>query len=65
MINKLESEYKIKINIILENDENVENYKDFEIPINSWDTSFYDYLIKINEEEIDRFRNSKRYERRI
>jgi hypothetical protein len=63
--NGKDKKYRIKVSVILENNDYVENYKEFELVINDWDISFYDHLIRINEDEIDRFKNSKKYEGRI
>ncbi|MFP3257624.1 MAG: hypothetical protein RXO36_07480 [Candidatus Nanopusillus acidilobi] len=57
--------YTIKVSIILENNDYVENYKDFTIAIDDWDLSFFDRLVKLNEEEIVRFKDSKKFERRV
>ncbi|MGC8585910.1 MAG: hypothetical protein ACP5L4_07365 [Thermoplasmata archaeon] len=63
--NGKDKKYRIKVSVILENNDYVENYKEFELVINDWDISFYDHLIRINEDEIDRFKNSKKYEGRV
>jgi hypothetical protein len=57
--------YTIKVSIILENSDYVENYKNFTIAVDDWDLSFFDRLVKLNEEEIVRFKDSKKFERRI
>jgi hypothetical protein len=57
--------YTIKVSIILENNDYVENYKDFTIAIDDWDISFFDHLVKLNDDEIVRFKNSKKFERRV
>jgi hypothetical protein len=57
--------YTIKVSIILENNDYVENYKELIIMIDDWDLSFFDHLVKLNEEEIERFKNSKKREGRI
>jgi len=57
--------YRIKVSIILENNDYVENYKDFIIAVDDWDISFFDHLVKLNEEEIVRFKDSKKFERRV
>jgi len=57
--------YTIKVSIILENEDYVENYKNFEIAIDEWERSFFDRLVKLNDEEFDKFKNSKKFERRI
>jgi hypothetical protein len=43
----------------------VENYKDFTIAIDDWNLSFFDRLLKLNEEEIVRFKDSKKFEGRV
>jgi len=57
--------YTIKVSIILENSDYVENYKNFTIAVDDWDLSFFDRLVKLNEEEIVRFKDSKKFERRV
>ncbi|MGC8585792.1 MAG: hypothetical protein ACP5L4_06765 [Thermoplasmata archaeon] len=57
--------YQIKVSIILEYGDTVEDFKDFEIQIDSWDILFYDHMVKLNEEEIEKFKNSKKFERRV
>jgi len=63
--NDRKKNYTIKVSIILENNDYVENYKDFTIAIDDWDISFFDRLVKLNEEEIVRFKESKKFERRV
>jgi hypothetical protein len=63
--NDRKKNYTIKVSIILENNDYVENYKDFTIAIDDWDLSFFDRLVKLNEEKIVRFKDSKKFERRI
>jgi len=63
--NDRKKNYTIKVSIILENDDYVENYKDFTIAIDDWDLSFFDRLVKLNEDEIVRFKDSKKFERRV
>jgi hypothetical protein len=63
--NGKDKKYRIKVSVIQENNDYVENYKEFELIINDWDISFFDHLIRMNEDEINRFKNSKKYERRI
>jgi len=62
---KDEKRYTIKVSIILENNDYVENYKDFTIAIDDWDLSFFDRLVKLNDDEIVRFKDSKKFERRV
>jgi len=57
--------YTIKISIILENNNYIEKYQDFTIAIDDWDLSFFDHLVKLNDDEIVRFKNSKKFERRV
>jgi hypothetical protein len=57
--------YTIKVTIILENNEYVEKYKDFTISVDEWDLSFFDRLVKLNDDEFEKFKNSKKFERRI
>jgi len=63
--NDRKKNYTIKVSIILENNDYVENYKDFTISVDDWDLSFFDRLVKLNEEEIVRFKDSKKFERRV
>ena len=63
--NDRKKNYTIKVSIILENEDYVENYKNFEIAIDEWDRSFFDRLVKLNDDEFDKFKNSKKFERRI
>ena len=60
-----EKKYTIKISIILENNNYIEKYEDFTIGIDDWDRSFFDRLVKLNDYEFDKFKNSKKFERRI
>jgi len=62
---KNEKKYTIKISIILEKNNYIEKYEDFTIEIDDWDRSFFDRLVKLNDDEIDKFKNSKKFERRI
>jgi len=62
---KDEKRYTIKVSIILENNDYVENYKDFTIAIDDWDLSFFDRLVKLNDDEIVRFKDSKKFEGRV
>jgi|GEM_PF-2406871 len=57
--------YTIKVSIILENEDYVEEYKDFSITIEEWDRSFFDRLVKLNDEEFEILKNSKKSEDRI
>jgi len=63
--NDRKKNYTIKVSIILENNDYVENYKDFTIAIDDWDISFFDRLVKLNEDEIVRFKDSKKFEGRV
>jgi len=63
--NDRKKNYTIKVSIILENDDYVENYKDFTIAVDDWDISFFDRLVKLNEDEIVRFKDSKKFEGRV
>ena len=63
--NDRKKNYTIKVSIILENNDYVENYKDFTIAIDDWNLSFFDRLVKLNEEEIVRFKDSKKFEGRV
>jgi hypothetical protein len=63
--NDKKKNYTIKVSIILENEDYVENYKDFNISVDDWDLSFFDRLVKLNEDEIVRFKDSKKFERRV
>ena len=63
--NDRKKNYTIKVSIILENNDYVENYKDFTIAVDDWDLSFFDRLVKLNEEEIVRFKDSKKFEGRV
>jgi len=63
--NDRKKNYTIKISIILENNDYVENYKDFTIAIDDWNLSFFDRLVKLNEEEVVRFKDSKKFEGRV
>jgi len=63
--NDRKKNYTIKVRIILENNDYVENYKDFTIAIADWDLSFFDHLVKLNDDAITKFENSKKFERRI
>jgi len=60
-----EKNYTIKISIILENNNYIEKYQDFTIGIDDWDLSFFDRLVKLNDDEIVRFKDSKKFERRV
>ena len=51
--------YTIKVSIILENNDYVEKYKDFTIAIDDWDLSFFDRLVKLNDDEINIFKFKK------
>jgi hypothetical protein len=57
---KDEKRYTIKVSIFLEKNDRVENYKDFIIPIDEWDLSFYYYLILLNDIEISKFKDQKK-----
>lgn len=57
---KDEKRYRIKVSIFLEKNGRVENYKDFIIPIDEWDLSFYYYLILLNDIEISKFKDQKK-----
>jgi len=57
--------YTIKVSIILENNDYVEKYKDFTIAIDDWDLSFFDRLVKLNDDEINIFKDSKKFEGRV
>ncbi|MFP3257408.1 MAG: hypothetical protein RXO36_06375 [Candidatus Nanopusillus acidilobi] len=57
---KDEKRYTIKVSIFLEKNDRVENYKDFVIPIDEWDLSFYYYLILLNDIEISKFKDQKK-----
>ncbi len=63
--NGKEKKYRVKVSIMLEYGDTVEDFKDFEIQIDSWDVSFYDYIVKVNEEEIEKFKESKKFEGRL
>ena len=54
-----EKNYTIKISIILENNNYIEKYQDFTIGIDDWDISFFDHLVRLNDDEIVRFKDSK------
>ena len=57
--------YTIKVNIILENNNYIEKYQYFIIGIDDWDCSFFDRLVKLNDEEFETFKDSKKYEGRV
>jgi len=63
--NDRKKNYTIKVSIILENEDYVEKYKDFSITIEEWDRSFFDRLVKLNDEEFEILKNSKKSEDRI
>jgi len=60
-----EKKYTIKVNIILENNNHIEKYENFTIGIDEWDLSIFDRLVKLNDDEITRFKNSKKCEGRV
>jgi len=58
--NDRKKNYTIKVSITLENEDYVENYKNFKIAIDEWDRSFFGRLVKLNDEEFATFKNSKK-----
>ena len=63
--NDRKKNYTIKVSIILENEDYVEKYKYFSIAIDDWDISIFDRLVKLNDDEITRFKDSKKCEGRV
>ena len=57
--------YTIKLYISLEQNNKIIEHKDFIIQVNEWDKSFYHFLVLLNEDEIERFKNSKKSEDKI
>jgi hypothetical protein len=64
-LEKDRKKYTIKLYISLEQNNKIIEYKDFIIQINEHDKSFYHFLVLLNEEEIERFKNSKKSEDKI
>jgi len=60
-----EKKYTIKVRIILENNNHIEKYEVFTIGIDDWDRSFFDRLVKLNDEEFATFKDSKKCEGRV
>jgi len=57
--------YTIKLYISLEQNNKIIEHKDFVIQVDDWNKSFYYFLVLLNEEEIERFKNSKKSEDKI
>jgi hypothetical protein len=57
--------YTIKLYISLEQNNKIIEHKDFVIQVDDWNKSFYHFLVLLNEDEIEKFKNSKKSEDKI
>ncbi|MGC9124409.1 MAG: hypothetical protein ACP5IB_10150 [Thermoplasmata archaeon] len=63
--NGKEKKYKLKVSVILENGEYVEEFEDYSIELEDYEIGFYSTICKLNEDEISKFKESRKFIGRI
>jgi len=63
--NEKEKKYRIKVSVILENGEYVEDFKEYSLELEDYEIGFYSTICKLNEDEISKFKESRKFIGRV
>lgn len=64
-IYKKKNEYSISVKITLKNGNTIENEEEITVQIADYDTLFFYDLVNLNRGEIEKFKQSKKFIRRV